>query len=165
MLLLGWAIQHGPIGVDHWFQHFRHGPARWLLVFTDPWVLALFWLGAAATAIYTRRWRLLVATIISPAVGLVVEQLCKHLFGREKAGALAYPSGHTTLMVVVMGMVVLAVGARLWLLAAAAVYGLLGMIGQAVTYHYFTDALGALLLGSAIVCVAARLVEPAPNST
>ena len=35
------------------------------------------------------------------------------------------------------------------------VYGATGMIGQGVTYHYFTDTLGAALLGSAVVCVAA----------
>ena len=32
---------------------------------------------------------------------------------------------------------------------------LLGIVGQAVTYHYFTDTVGALLLGTAVVCVAA----------
>ena len=33
------------------------------------------------------------------------------------------------------------------------------MIGQGVTYHYFTDTVGALLLGSAVVCVAALAAE------
>ena len=33
------------------------------------------------------------------------------------------------------------------------------MIGQGVTYHYFTDTVGALLLGSAVVCVAALVAE------
>ena len=32
---------------------------------------------------------------------------------------------------------------------------LLGMLGQAFTYHYFTDTVGALLLGTALVCLAA----------
>ena len=92
-----------------------HGPAQWLLVFTDPRVLALIWLAVMAVAVYRRRWRLVAATAVSPAVALVLEQLLKRLFGREKgavAGALAYPSGHTTVMVVVVGMVVLVVGAR-----------------------------------------------------
>jgi hypothetical protein len=164
-LLLGWAIRHGPIGVDDWFQHFRHGPARWLLAFTDPRVLGLLLLGAAAMAAYTRRWRLLAAAVLCPVVALVLEQLLKHLFGREKGGGLAYPSGHTIVMVVVLGMVVLAIGAKPWVLAAAVLYCLLGMVGQGATYHYITDTVGALLLGSALVCIAARLVALPANST
>jgi hypothetical protein len=31
------------------------------------------------------------------------------------------------------------------------------MLGQAFTYHYFTDTIGALLFGSSVVCLAARL--------
>jgi hypothetical protein len=41
----------------------------------------------------------------------------------------------------------------------AAAVTLLGMVGQGVTYHYFTDTVGALLLGSAVVCVVALAVE------
>jgi membrane-associated phospholipid phosphatase len=162
MLGLGWAVRSGPIGIDRWFQQLRHGPAQWLLVFTDPRVLALMWLAVLAVAAYRRRWRLMAAIVVSPAVALVLEQLLKRLFGREKgaaSGSLAYPSGHTTVMVVVVGMVLLVVGAGLWVLAGAVVYCLLGMIGQGATYHYFTDTVGALLLGTAIVCVAARAVE------
>jgi membrane-associated phospholipid phosphatase len=162
MLVLGWAVRGGPIGIDRWFQHLRHGPAQWLLVFTDPRVLALMWLAVMAVAVYRRRWRLVAATAVSPAVALVLEQLLKRLFGREKgavSGSLAYPSGHTTVMVVVVGMVFLLVGAGLWALCGAVVYCLLGMIGQGATYHYITDTVGALLLGTAIVCVAARAVE------
>ncbi len=32
----------------------------------------------------------------------------------------------------------------------------LAVIGQSVTYHYFTDTIGALFLGTALVCVAVR---------
>jgi hypothetical protein len=70
-----------------------------------------------------------------------------------------------TVTVVVLGMVVLLTAAAWWtvligssahrLIAVTAV--VLGMVGQAVTYHYFTDTVGGLLLGTAIVCVAAQL--------
>jgi len=30
-----------------------------------------------------------------------------------------------------------------------------------VTYHYFTDTVGALLLGSSVVCIAAAIVDSA----
>jgi hypothetical protein len=42
----------------------------------------------------------------------------------------------------------------------AVAFCLLAMLGQAVTYHYFTDTVGAVLLGAAIVSVGARLTEP-----
>jgi membrane-associated phospholipid phosphatase len=161
MLVLGWAVRSGPTGVDRWFQDLRHGPAQWLLVFTDPRVLALLWLAVVAVALYRRRWLLVAAAVGSPVVALVLEQLLKRLFGRQKgtaSGSLAYPSGHTTVMVVVLGMVLLTVGAGLWVLGSATVYCLLGMIGQGATYHYFTDTIGGLFLGTAVVCVAARAV-------
>ncbi len=81
--------------------------------------------------------------------------MLKRVIGRMKGDGLAYPSGHTTTVVIVMGMLVLLAGAAWWSVLVAAVVSLLGMIGQGVTYHYFTDTVGALLLGSAVVCVAA----------
>ena len=56
---------------------------------------------------------------------------------------------------IVMGMLVLLAGAAWWAVVVAAVVSVLGAVGQGVTYHYFTDTVGALLLGSALVCVAA----------
>src|SRR3954454_17603712 len=74
-------------------------------------------------------------------------QVLKPLFGRESDGALAYPSGHTTTMVVVMGVLVLVAGAPLGSVFVAVTHCVLGMIGQSVSYHFFTDTVGALLLG------------------
>jgi membrane-associated phospholipid phosphatase len=107
----------------------------------------------------SRRWRLAAVVVVSPLVGIVLARSLKELFGRENDGAFAYPSGHTTVAVVVSGMIVLAAGAAMWAVLAAVAFVVLAMIGQAVTYHYFTDTVGALMLGSAVVCMAAVAVK------
>jgi membrane-associated phospholipid phosphatase len=62
-------------------------------------------------------------------------------------------------------MVVLVARCALWAVLVAVAYCLLGMIGQGVTYHYFTDTIGGVLLGTAIVCVAALTLRRAPHRT
>jgi hypothetical protein len=165
MVLLGWAVGAGSTSVDDWFHQYGHGPARRLLFFTDPRVLAILLAGCLVVALYQRRWRLAVVSVVSPPVAIACVQLFKRLFGRESGGVLAYPSGHTTTMIVVVGMVVLVAGVARWAVLVAVAFGLLGMIGQGVTYHYFTDTVGALLLGTAIVCVAALTLGRAPHRT
>jgi len=165
MLLLGWAVGTGSTSVDDWFHQYGLGPAKRLLVFTDPRVLAVLLAGCLVVALYQKRWRLAVAMVLSPPIAIALAQLSKRLFGRQNDGALAYPSGHTTTMVVVVGMVVLVAGGALWAVLVAVAFCLLGMIGQGITYHYFTDTVGALLLGTAIVCVAALTLGQAPHRT
>jgi membrane-associated phospholipid phosphatase len=155
MVLLGWAVGHGSTPVDDWFQQARGSALGRLLFFTDQRTVMVILVAALALAAYRRRWLLAGVVLLNPVVAVLLSRLFKDWFGREKGGAVAYPSGHTTLMVVVLGMVILVVGARLYLLVLAIVWVLLGMLGQAVTYHYFTDAVGGLLLGSSLVCVGA----------
>jgi membrane-associated phospholipid phosphatase len=157
MLLLGWAVGKRSTPVDDWFSRHRHSPAQWLLFFTDARVLALVLTAAVAVALYRRPWRLAAVMVVSPAVAVGLVQLFKRLFDREKGGSLAYPGGHVTVTVVVLGMVVLLAGAAVWAVLVAITFVVLGMLGQAVTYHYFTDTVGGLLLGTAIVCVAVQL--------
>ena len=159
MLLLGWVVGHGSTPLDDWFHEFRRTPARRLLFFTDPAVLAIVLAAGVGVAMYLRRWRLVVVMVASPLVGIVLARVLKQVFGRENDGALAYPSGHTTVAVIVMGMIVLAAGGALWAVTVAAVFSLLAVLGQAVTYHYFTDTVGAVLLGTAVVYVAALAAE------
>ena len=61
-------------------------------------------------------------------------------------------------------MLVLVAGCRMWVVILAAIAAMLGTIGQALSYHYFTDAIGGVLLGSALVCVAALLAGGAPRA-
>jgi membrane-associated phospholipid phosphatase len=160
MVGLGLAVGKGSTSVDDWFHRYRDSPARWLLFFTNPLVLTVLVAGTLIVALYQRHWRLAVVAIMSTAAGLGLVRVLKSLFGRELGGAYAYPSGHTTTMVIVLGMVVLVAGVALWSVLVAIVYCTLGMVGQGVTFHYFTDTVGALLLGTAIVCAAAWLAEP-----
>lgn len=155
MALLGWAVGTGSTPIDDWFQSARGSALGWLLFFTDQRTVAVILLAALAVALYRMRWLLAALVVVTPVAAVWLSRVFKDWFGREKDGAVAYPSGHTTLMVVVLGMVLLVVGARLYVVVAAIVWALLGMLGQAVTYHYFTDAVGGLLLGSSLVCVAA----------
>ncbi len=160
MFVLGWAVGKHSTTLDSWFPRFGHGPAQGLLFFTDPWILATVLAGGVAVALYRQRWRLATVMVASPVVAIGLVELLKRFFARHKGTAsLAYPSGHTAAAVVVMGMIVVLAGAAAWSLLVAVAVSLLGAIGQAITYHYFTDTVGAALLGTAVVCVAALVAE------
>jgi membrane-associated phospholipid phosphatase len=164
MVALGVGVRHGSTPFDDWFhQHGRQ--LRFLVFFVNPWVLASVVLATIAVALYRRRYRLAIATAVCPLVAMGLARVLKPVFGRERGPAFAYPSGHTATLVAVMGMVVLAAGAALWVVLIAVAYSLLGMLGVGVSFHYFTDTVGGLLLGTSIVCVAALVLRRAPLRT
>lgn len=154
MVLLGMGVRGGATPVDAWLQQAHGGPLSSLLVFTDHRTAQALLVGAVAVSMYRRLWALVPLIVAFPLIGLAASSLLKPVFGRMKEQGLAYPSGHTTVMVIVLGMVILAAGTRRWLVWAAAVFATLGILGQSVTYHYFTDGVGALLLGTSLVCLA-----------
>ena len=161
MVLLGLAVRGGSTPVDNWFQRGRDSALGRLLFFTEYRTMLLVLAVALGLALYRQRGALAAVVAVTPVAAVWLSRLFKQLFGRLKEGAVTYPSGHTTLMVTVLGMLILVVGARLWLVVAATLWTLLGMAGQGVTYHYFTDTVGALLLGSSMVCIAAGIVHGA----
>lgn len=158
MVLLGVGVRDGATPVDAWLQQARGGPLGAplgsLLMFTDYRTAQALALTAVAVSLYRRLWSLVPVIVLAPVVAVLASRFLKPIFGRMKEEGLAYPSGHTTLMVVVLGMLILAVGARRWLVWAAAAFAVLGILGQSVTYHYFTDAVGSVLLGTSLVCLA-----------
>ncbi len=161
MVLLGLGVRDGVTPVDAWMQQARSGPLGTLLFFTDYRTAQTLMAATIAVALFRKLWVLIPLALATPALGLLSAETLKPLFGRFKGEALAYPSGHTTVMVVALGMLILAVGVRRWLVWAALAFAALGILGQAVTYHYFTDAVGALLLGTSLVCVAAVVLRAA----
>ncbi|WP_232425709.1 phosphoesterase PA-phosphatase [Mycobacterium sp. JS623] len=150
--------------MDDWFH--RHGShVRFLTFLVSPWILASVVVVTLAVAVYRGRYRLAVATALCPVLAMGLARLLKPLFGRERQSGLAYPSGHTATLVVVMGMVVLAAGAALWVVLIAVTYCMLGMLGVGVSFHYFTDTVGGLLLGVSVVGVAALVLRHAAHRT
>ncbi|WP_135458552.1 phosphatase PAP2 family protein [Mycobacterium sp. DL99] len=158
MVLLGWAVHGAPVSIDEWFQALGHEMGRRrivFLLFTDPPLVAVALVIGIVVAVRQQRKRLAVAMVVSPLLAITIVRFIKPLFGREKEGALAYPSGHTTFLVTVTGLLVLVAYMRLWALAVAVIVVLLGIFGLATTFHYFTDTVGGVLLGTSVVCIAA----------
>jgi len=163
MVLLGGAVRHGTTPIDAWFGHLGRELGRPLrrafLYFTEPWLVAGVLLAVIAMALYRgQRWFALAAAI-SPPVAVLLAQAFKRIFGRYRGDALAYPSGHTAFLVATLCLLVVAAGFALWAVAAAALLGLLGMFGQAITHHYFTDTVGAALLATSVVGVAVIVLD------
>jgi membrane-associated phospholipid phosphatase len=159
-VVLGIVVGKGSTPLDDWFSSFADSPTHLLLFFSQPTLLAVLMMGAAAVAFDRRRERLALAVVLAPIVAWGLVQLGKRLSDRRKDGVYAYPSGHITVTVVVWGMVVLVAGATMWSLYTAVAAVALAAIGQGTNYHYFTDTVGGVLLGTAVVCVAALVVKP-----
>jgi len=157
LVALGLAVGKGSTPLDDWFKHTGSANAYLgrLLFFTDGRVVAAAWAIVLVAALVRRRRRLAMVIVVTPLVAVAAARICKRLFGRYSDDQLAYPSGHTTLAVVVLGLAVLVVGVTTWSVVTAAVVAVLGMLGLGFTYHYFTDTVGALFLGTALVCLAA----------
>jgi hypothetical protein len=157
LVALGLAVGKGTTPQDSWFTRTgqEHPLLGRLLFFTDGRVVFVAGMTVLVVTLFRRRWRLAAVVVVTPLVAVAAARLFKRLFGRLSDGVLAYPSGHTTLAVVVIGLAVLAVGATRKSVATAAVLAVLGLLGQAFTYHYFTDTIGAVFLGTSLMSLAA----------
>ncbi len=163
-MALGWAVGRGSTPVDSWFSRATltliGEQPRWLLVFTSGWLVLAVTVACLVVALSRRQWALAAAVLACPFAVTAATMVLKHLFDRRNGPYLEYPSGHTALLVAVLGMMVVVAASRVWALAAAALVSLLGMLGLvACGYHYLTDTVGAAMLATALVCGTARLTS------
>lgn len=166
MVLLGFVARGGTVGsggivpIGPWVPPSQGSALHWLQSFTDPRTATALLIAAAGAALYRRLWALLPLIMVVPLVSVGATENFQRFFGGLAGqGAAAYPSSPTTLMVVGLGLLVLAVGVRRWLVVAAGLFVLLGIAGQSVDVRYFTDSLGALLLGTSLVAVTAVILR------
>lgn len=159
MIVLGLVVRRGPSSLDDWFQELDHSVVQVLSYLAKPLSLAIVGVAVVGMALYRRWWRLAAVAVVFPPAAYLLVQFIKPLFGRMKEHALAYPSGHITTTTVVLGLFVLAAGGALWAVLIAVSYVALTMVGVGSTFHYFTDTIGGMLLGTSIVCVAALVAR------
>lgn len=163
-LALGAAVGRGSTGLDSWFSRNTQAvlgeQPRWLLAFTSGWLLLTVSVACLTVALYWRQWALAVGVLACPFAATAATVALKHFFERRNGPYLEYPSGHTVLLVTVLGMMVVVAAAHRWVVTLAAVLSLLGMVGLvACGYHFFTDTVGAAMLATALVCGTARLTS------
>ena len=159
MILLGLAVGKGSTPFDDWFDTFDHDAAWTLANLAKPPMLAVISLAVGALALYRRWWRFAAVTVVFPPAAYLVVLLIKPLFGRIKGDGLAYPSGHITVTTIVLGLFVLVTGSAVWAVFVAFAYVGVAMLGVGAAFHYFTDTVGGVLLGTSVVCIAALVAR------
>ena len=159
MIVLGWAVGPSSTPLDDWFHRFEDSPVSHLSVLVNPLVLVVLGVSVLGVALYRRWWRFAAVAVVFPPAAYLLVQVIKPLFGRDWGSGFAYPSGHITVTTVLAGLVVLVAGGALWAVLIAVGYVALAMVGVGVTFHYFTDTIGGVLLGTSIVCIAALVAR------
>ncbi|MEZ0052051.1 membrane-associated phospholipid phosphatase [Mycobacterium sp. MAA66] len=165
MVVVGSLVGPGTTPVDQWFTAVSReclGPhPRWMLLFNRVWVLVPLLAIAVGLTLRRRLWRTAAVMALCPLVSIIGARMLKGLFDRRWEGFLAYPSGHTTAVITVTSMLVLAVGIRWWTCAAATAFSVFGSIGMASNhFHYFTDIVGGALYATSMVCFAILAAGP-----
>ena len=129
---------------------------------------------AAGCLIARRLGGVVLAVTAVPVTAFVNDTVLKHLVGRTHLGQLSFPSGHTAsamTLATVLGVLLHDPARRTairavriaFVAAACAVTALVavGVIG--LRWHYFTDAIGGVALGTGTVLALALLIDFVPS--
>ena len=155
----------------------HHGLALWLAFpgTTKPAVALSVVIAAACLLVGRLAGALLAVAAVPVAVGLC-ELLIKPLVHRTYIGQVVYPSGHTativalaataTVLLLAPGRPEMARWVRVLILAVAYLACVAVVVGViAVRFHYFTDTVAGVAVGTGTVCGLALLlnaVQPGP---
>jgi membrane-associated phospholipid phosphatase len=176
---------HGPLlGIDRAVsRELAAGRPHWLIRgFEAETSTAAFYPAAsflvvvsALVALVERAWRPLLLGAAAVSLAGVSVATGKQVIGRSRLpfsadtfgeGGTSYPSGHTTMAVVMGGVLLLLFAHRMSVpfrrVCFALVVAYAGLTGFSRVYlhdHWFTDVLAGWLLGTAIVCVLAIAFE------
>lgn len=122
---------------------------------------------ALGVAVFRRWWPRAVLAVAAPGLCVLLTELVfKPLIGRTDNGVLSYPSGHTVSAVSALAVAALVVSVEWRPALRGLVLGLLllvwlvftiGLVGM--DYHYFTDAVGGLLVATGVVVPLALLTD------
>ncbi|MET0233089.1 MAG: phosphatase PAP2 family protein [Kibdelosporangium sp.] len=159
-----WAVYKQFVG--------ERGMLRAMLVPTEPVLLVVVVGLIVMAAVARQRPRLAILAVAGPLVTVTLTSaVLKPLFGRTiNNGSLAFPSGHTSGLVAVLTVLVIAVvsGARppwrkslttLAIVGAGlvAVVGATALVGM--KYHYVTDTVGGACMAVGVVLLAALTID------
>ena len=133
LIAVGIAVGKASTPLDAWFKRagWAHPDLGRLLFFTDGRVVFTLWAVTLVVALFRSPRRLRWAIVVTPLVAVVAARFAKRVFGSVTA----------------------------WSVVLATVATVCGALGQAFTYHYFTDTIGAWFLGTALICLAVRVAK------
>ena len=141
-----------------------------------PFALFLMLLVVAVVAVGRRSWQPLVAGVICAIVLVVAVLSLKYAVGRPgppgQGSLIAWPSGHTTTVVVVGGVIARLLGTQRRGVATMVAIGPPVLVGIALVlrnFHWTSDVLAGWLLGALVLTIGYAttrwLLAPRPPST
>ncbi|KID31290.1 PAP2 superfamily protein [Prauserella sp. Am3] len=151
------AVESAALGLPH----------ALLVAFTVPTEAPVaFAVLAVVTAVAARgrRWSVVAVAVVAPAVTITANTwLSKPLFDRWYDDHLAYPSGHTVVLVTTLTVVALATAgtARAVVIVAGAGLTAAAAVGMAgLGYHYVTDVAGGAAFAVAVTTGLMAVLHP-----